>query len=59
MSEEEQGIVEVRQYFLRELKEQDLIHCVWTTGTTMSSDVLTKNLPQDIFERHTKVKTNI
>jgi hypothetical protein len=40
--------IEVRQYFLHELKEQDLIHCVWTSGTTMSSDVLTKNLPQDI-----------
>jgi hypothetical protein len=25
--------VEVRQYFQRKLKEQDLIHCVWTSGT--------------------------
>jgi hypothetical protein len=46
---------EVCQYFLCELKEHDLIHFVWTSSTTMSSDVLTKNLPQDIFKRHVKV----
>jgi hypothetical protein len=47
--------VEVRQYFLHELKEQNLIHCVWTSCATMSSDVLTKNLSQEIFKRHAKV----
>jgi hypothetical protein len=47
--------IEVRQYFLRELKEQGLIQCVWTSGVLMTSDILTKNLSQDIFERHAKV----
>jgi len=46
--------IEVRQYFLRELKEQDLIVCVWTAGTEMSSDIFTKNLPQEPYEKHTK-----
>jgi hypothetical protein len=47
--------VEVRQYFLRELKEQGLIYCVWTAGSGMCSDLFTKNLQRQIFERHTKV----
>jgi hypothetical protein len=47
--------VEVRMYFLRELKEQDLIHCVWKSGSEMCSDLFTKNLPRDVFEKHTMV----
>jgi hypothetical protein len=47
--------VEVCQYSLHKFKEQNLIHCVWTSSATMSSDVLTKNLPQDIFNHHDKV----
>jgi hypothetical protein len=47
--------VEVWMYFLRELKEQDLIHCVWKSRLEMCSDLFTKNLPRDVFEKHTMV----
>jgi hypothetical protein len=47
--------IEVRQYFLRELKEQGIIHCVWTAGTGMCSDLFTKNLPRQVYEKHAKV----
>jgi hypothetical protein len=40
--------VEVRQYFLRELKEQGLISSVWTARIGMCGDLLTKNLPWQI-----------
>jgi hypothetical protein len=46
---------EVHQYFLCKLKEHDVIHFVWTSSMAMSSDVLTKNLPQDIFKCQVKV----
>jgi hypothetical protein len=47
--------IEVRQYFLRELKEQGIINCVWTAGNGMCSDLFTKNLPRQVYEKHTKV----
>jgi hypothetical protein len=47
--------VEVRQYFLRELKEQDVINCVWVAGSDMCSDLFTKNLPKATFEKHLKI----
>jgi hypothetical protein len=47
--------VEVQMYFLRELKEQDLICCVWKSGPEMCSDLFTKNLPRDVFKKHTMV----
>ena len=36
--------VEVKQFFLRELKESGLIHEKWTSGDAMTSDMFTKNL---------------
>ena len=47
--------IEVRQFFLRELKEAGIIHCVWTAGTGMCSDLFTKNLPRQVYEKHAKV----
>ena len=46
--------VEVKQYFLRELKEQGLIRTSWRSGALMTSDVLTKNLAKSLFEKHNK-----
>ena len=36
--------VEVRQYFLRELKEEGTIRTIWLAGDKMCSDLFTKNL---------------
>jgi hypothetical protein len=44
--------IEVRQHFLRELKEESVIVTVWCSGDTMSSDLFTKNLERPLFERH-------
>jgi hypothetical protein len=47
--------VKVWQYFLRELKEQGIINCVWVAGTMVSSDLFTKNLPRQVYKKHAKV----
>jgi hypothetical protein len=47
--------IEVRQYFLRELKEEAVINTVWCSGDTMSSDLFTKNLERPLFERHAAI----
>jgi hypothetical protein len=47
--------IEVKQYFLRELKEEDILLAVWISGATMSSDIFTKNVERTLFEKHTKV----
>jgi len=44
--------VEVKQYFLRELKESGFINVVWQSGEDMTSDLFTKNLHGPLFERH-------
>jgi len=46
--------VEVRQYFLRELKEQNLIKMIWCPGDSNESDLFTKNLGGPDFEKDTK-----
>jgi hypothetical protein len=46
--------VEMRQYFLRQLKEENTIKFIWTPGELISSDVYTKNLTRTDFEKHTK-----
>jgi hypothetical protein len=50
--------VEVRMYFLRELKEQDLIHCVWKSGLEMCSDLFTK-IFQEMCSRNTPWHTAV
>jgi hypothetical protein len=47
--------VEVRQYFLRELKEEGIIDTHWLRGEDMSSDLFTKNLARPLFEKHARV----
>jgi hypothetical protein len=47
--------VETRQYFLRQLKEENVIKVIWTPGELNSSDLYTKNLARADFENHTKV----
>jgi hypothetical protein len=47
--------VEVRQCFLRELKEQNIIHTVRISEDEMSSDLFAKNLDRPLFERDAKV----
>jgi hypothetical protein len=44
--------VEVKQYFLRELKEAGIIVTEWISGEEQKSDVFTKNLPRPPFEKH-------
>ena len=46
--------VEVKQYFLRELKEAGIIEVIWEKGDNMSSDIFTKNTPGPLFEKHIK-----
>ena len=44
--------IEVKQYFLRELKEAGIIKMKWTKGEEMTSDIFTKNLSVAPFEKH-------
>jgi hypothetical protein len=47
--------VGVKQQFLRELKEEGLIHVKWRPNTEMCSDLFTKNLAGGDFNKHTAV----
>ena len=47
--------IDIRNYFLREHKEQSIIKTKWRSGNDNSSDLFTKNLAGSTFERHTKV----
>ena len=42
----------MKQYFLRELKAQGLVRVVWKSGAEMTPDLMTKNLPGPLFEKH-------
>jgi hypothetical protein len=44
--------IEVKQYFLRELKENGLVKVIWKKGDDMTADLFTKNLPGPLFEKH-------
>jgi hypothetical protein len=46
--------VETRQYFLRQLKEENIIKVIWTPGELNSSNLYTKNLARADFEKHMK-----
>jgi hypothetical protein len=46
--------METRQYFLRQLKEENVIKVIWTPGELNSSDLYTKNLARADSEKHTK-----
>jgi hypothetical protein len=47
--------VEVRQYFMRDLKELKILMCEWMSGKQISSDMFTKNLDKATFELHLPV----
>lgn len=44
--------IQVKQYFLRELKEAGILEVTWTSGEDMTSDIFTKNVTGPIFEKH-------
>ena len=44
--------VEVKQNFLRELKELGFLKVKWKNGSDMTSDLFTKNLALGLFEKH-------
>jgi hypothetical protein len=46
--------VETRQYFMRQLKEENIIKVIWTPGEMNSSGLYTKSLARADFEKHTK-----
>ena len=42
--------IEVKQYFLRDLKELKILLCEWRSSEHMSVDIFTKNTTRSIFE---------
>ena len=46
--------IEVKQYFIRELKEQSILEIEWVPSAENTADLLTKNLSGPAFERHAK-----
>ena len=44
--------IEVKQYYLRELKEAGILKVQWKSGDQMTSDIFTKNLAGPLFEKH-------
>ena len=44
--------VDVRNNFLRELKDMGLIQCRYVTGPENNADILTKKITVAIFEKH-------
>ena len=45
--------VDVRYYFLHELKEENVIISEWIGTENNHSDLFTKNLARNLFEKHT------
>ena len=46
--------VEVKMYFLRELKEQGLVKVIWKSGAEICADIYTQNLPGPLFENFSR-----
>ena len=44
--------IEVKQYYLRELKEAGILKVQWKSGDQMTSDIFAKNLAGPLFEKH-------
>jgi hypothetical protein len=44
--------VEVRQYFLRDLMEKNVIVAKWISGKSNYSSLFSKNLPGPLFKKH-------
>jgi len=47
--------METRQYYLRKLKEKNILVVKWKAGVENSSDMFTKNLPKKEFNKHAAV----
>jgi hypothetical protein len=47
--------VKVKQFFLRELKEQGLLKVKWLNSESNTSDIFTKNLGGPLFNQHASV----
>ena len=47
--------IEVKQYFIWDLKEAGSIKIERVPTTEMTADIFTKNLPGPLFEKHAKV----
>ena len=47
--------VDVRYFFLRELKEQNVLRLQWISTTENPSDIFTKNLGNPLFSKHVAV----
>ena len=47
--------MQVRNYWLRELKERGLIKVKWIPGKANVADTLTKNLNESDFKRHREI----
>jgi hypothetical protein len=47
--------IDVRHAFLRDLREDGILVVRWIAGPDNSSDLLTKNLPGPLFEKHASV----
>eukprot|EP00957_Ditylum_brightwellii_P187247 14260981-Ditylum_brightwellii.AAC.1 len=43
--------IEVKQYFLREIREAGIVECCWKSGDDMCLDIFTKNYPGPLFEK--------
>ena len=46
--------VEVKMYFIRELKEKGFLTVKWRSGKDMTAYIFTKNLNEPIFEAYAK-----
>ena len=44
--------IDVHQYFLRDLKENNIIKTTWIPGEENCSDLFTKNLSSPLFKKH-------
>jgi hypothetical protein len=47
--------IDVRHAFLRDLREDGILVVRWIAGPDNSADLLTKNLPGPLFEKHASV----
>ena len=47
--------IEVKQYFIRDLKDEGLLEVEWIPTEEMTADIFTKNLPTPLFQKHAAV----
>jgi len=44
--------VEVRQFFIRDLREEGILRVEWIPGAENESDIFTKNTTSQVFQKH-------